>query len=193
MEKNVKTIKRQTPKLESRVTNHESRSKPHWIIWVLIKLGIFALGIAVGILWQAHRQSPAAIAVANKIELSPCQQIEKILLGEMPDQNNNEIWAHTYRANVFAILTKRGCPANQQSFREAALGEVQVAQALVEAEGQGTDNNVNIDNINKVYFQLDAKDMARAFSDEINRAAAAVSGFVDTMKNIRVSVGVEQQ
>ncbi|GHT01934.1 hypothetical protein FACS189421_14520 [Bacteroidia bacterium] len=188
---NIKSAKQ----TQQRKSNTEQRRGPHWTVYILIGAGVFALGAAAGIAWHAHRQSPVVAAVADKVIVSPCEQIEKILLSELPDANDGDVWAHTYRANSFAILAKKGCPNNQASFQDAALGEVDVARALVAARSASRPEyqpEREVEGINRVYFQLDMKDMARAFSDEINRAATAVSDFVDAMKNFRVQVTVNE-
>ena len=77
---------------------------------------------------QREREIVAALGAAGNSQQT-CEQIETLLLGQLPNANSDS-WARIDRAKIYANLSERGCPENSAKYVEMAKQELEIARAL---------------------------------------------------------------
>lgn len=79
-----------------------------------------------------EREIVAALQASDNSQQT-CEQIETLLLEQMPPANG-DAFARIDRAKIYANLSERGCAENNQKYVELAKQELEIARALEDDE-----------------------------------------------------------
>ena len=104
---------------------------------ILAFLGLFTCGIMTGVglnanqtIKQSESKTEQPISEAPK---QTCKIIEESLLIRLPNGDETADYeTRIERAKIYANLSERGCPENQQKFYDLAKQELDVARALTD-------------------------------------------------------------
>lgn len=79
-----------------------------------------------------EREIVAALQASDNSQQT-CEQIETLLLEQMPPANGDS-WARIDRAKIYANLSERGCAENSARYVDLAKQELEIARALEDDE-----------------------------------------------------------
>jgi hypothetical protein len=82
---------------------------------------------------QRERKIMAALSESVSGVEETCEQIEALLLEQMPSANGNS-FARIDRAKIYANLSERGCAENSAKYVDLAKQELEIARALEDDE-----------------------------------------------------------
>ncbi len=82
---------------------------------------------------QREREIMAALSESGPVVEETCEQIEALLLEQMPSANGNS-FARIDRAKIYANLSERGCAENSAKYVDLAKQELEIARALEDDE-----------------------------------------------------------
>ena len=115
----------------------------------------------------------------NTTAQQTCEQIESLLIGDMPSANGNSrdrIW----RAKIYANLSERGCPENSAKYVEMAARELEIARALEDDE---FDNQETVEVV-ETYKRLNMQAAAEQVFDMAKRLTNPTIDFILEVEKI---------
>ena len=77
----------------------------------------------------------------KKLPEETCSAIEELLRQKLNKDNSTDPWDHEQNANIFYKMADSGCAKHSEHYKELAVREKQIAQALTQEEFQGVDSN----------------------------------------------------
>ena len=101
-----------------------------WVFYVVIVL-FFAAGIWIGYAAHKDKAEPAKIVPERPAELRTCDIIEQKKLGMINDEMDASPDNLAWNAEVYSDLVKYGCPENAAKFRNLALRQLEIADAMI--------------------------------------------------------------
>lgn len=81
----------------------------------------------------AREHKIVAILQKSEVGQQTCEQIETLLLRQLPEANGDSEW-RIERAKIYANLSERGCAENSAKYVDLAKQELEIARALEDDE-----------------------------------------------------------
>ena len=100
----------------------------------------------------------AAALQASDNSRQTCEQIETLLLGQLPTADGNS-WARIDRAKIYANLSERGCAENSAKYVEMAKQELEIARALEDDEFDNQETIKVVETYKRLNMQAAAEEI----------------------------------
>lgn len=104
-----------------------------------------------------EREIVAALQVASSSQQT-CEQIESLLLGQLPLANGDSEW-RIERAKIYANLSERGCPENTAKYVDLAKQELEIARALEDDEFDNQETVEVVETYKRLNMQAAAEEV----------------------------------
>lgn len=121
------------------------------------------------------------IKILRKFEVGQqtCEQIETLLLRQLPDANGDSEW-RIERAKIYANLSERGCAENSAGYVDLAKQELEIARALEDDE---FDNDETIEVV-ETYKRLNMQAAAEEIFETAKRLTNPAIDFILEVEKI---------
>lgn len=109
-----------------------------------------------------------------------CQEIESLLLQQLPNHDMNDCNIRIERAKIYANLSERGCPENSQQYVNLAAKELEIARAL-------RDDNFSraeTDDVVETYRRLQMKQAASEVLDKVQKLTDPAIDFIMQVQKV---------
>ncbi len=106
---------------------------------------------------QREREIVAALEQTENSQKT-CEQIEVLLLGQLPSANGNS-YNRIARAKIYANLSERGCADNSAKYVELAKQELEIARALEDDEFENDDTIEVVETYKRLNMQAAAEEI----------------------------------
>ena len=156
-------------------------------IWGIIALlGLFTCGFMIG-MTMGHRaavddqKSAETVHVAATDDQPACAVVEEVLLGWLAPENGGDYRNNLANAEIYSRLVDKGCPENAARYRDLALRQLEIADAL---GGNSVMDESETEIIIDTYKKLDMKREAQEFLNKVQRLTDPAIDFIMQMQKI---------
>lgn len=125
------------------------------------------------------REKQDALFYGEKIEMTPCMEIERLL--ERDIQASSNYRDRLNNAYVYSTLAEKGCTENSEEYKQKALGEIEIATALIPEEALDEDDAVIVID---TYKKLDMQKEAQAFLNKLQKLTDPAIDFILQMEKV---------
>lgn len=162
--------------------------RKNWL-WAIAIVVALVIGVIVGAVWTGKKLVSGVVdaihmeqTVSNNIP-NTCKSVEALLNGRLAAYDEKSLAAddHVWRAQIYANISKRGCPENAERYKALALHEIEIARALDDDENF---SDYEVMEVVDTYKKLDMEDEARMFIDTIKRIAAPAVEFIQAVEKV---------
>lgn len=162
-------------------------SRGHRVWSAVALIGLFLCGLMIGMpIGAKHGASQSIrdnVAMVPVDDMPTCARIEQVLSEKLSDTElNNNADTFLYNANIYASMAEYGCPENAEKYREQALSDLAIANALSDNGQNYADYDVA--SVIDTYKKLEMQTQAREFLNKVQKLTDPAIDFILQMEKI---------
>lgn len=180
-------MKKQPVKTNRISTNVQCQCSRSHRVWSAVALvGLFMCGLMIGLPMGARHGATQSmrdnVSATNAANMPTCARIEQLLSDRLEGENTTNPDVFMYNANIYATMVEYGCPENAEKYRDQALADLAIANAL-SYNGLASDTD-NTEVVIDTYKKLEMQTQARDFLNKVQKLTDPAIDFILQMEKI---------